>query len=78
MVSYLRHVISAAGVKMDHQKVAAIEDCPTPASVCAVRSFLGLAGYYRRFIKDYGAITTPLTRFKKAAFDWSEEASQAF
>jgi hypothetical protein len=60
-VAFLGHVISAAGVTMDNQKVRAVLDWPMSGSVQAVRAFLGLAGYYRWFIKDYGDITTPLT-----------------
>jgi hypothetical protein len=76
-VAYLGHVISADDVAMDEQKVRAVLDWPLPRSVCAVRAFLGLAGYYRRFI-NYGAIATPLTALlKKDVFKWSVEAFRA-
>jgi hypothetical protein len=59
--------------------VEAILEWPAPWSVRARRAFLGLPGYYRRFIQDYGAITTPLTRLlRKDAFRWSPEAVAAF
>jgi hypothetical protein len=78
-VAYLGHVISADGITMDEQKVQVVLDWPLPRSVRAVRAFLGLAGYYRLFIKNYGAIATPLTvLLKKDAFKWSAEAVEAF
>jgi hypothetical protein len=78
-VAYLDHVISAAGVTMDDQKVCAVLDWPMPGSVQAVRIFLRLAGYYRRFIKDYGVIVAPLTRLlRKDVFAWGPDAEAAF
>jgi hypothetical protein len=78
-VAYLGHVISAGGVATDQQKVQAILDWPVPRSVHVVCAFLGLAGYYRWFIRDYGAITAPLTKLlRKEAFRWSEDAKMAF
>lgn len=64
---------------MDQAKVDAVLAWPQPKSVRAVRGFLGLASYYRRFIKNYGTIAGPLTKLmRKDAFFWSEEATAAF
>jgi hypothetical protein len=66
-------------VAMDGDKVAAVTSWPQPCSVRDLRGFLGLAGYYHRFIKDYGAITAPLTALlKKEAFAWTPAAIAAF
>jgi hypothetical protein len=78
-VAYLGHVISEQGVAMDTSKVESVENWPQPRSVNGLRGFLGLAGYYRRFIEYFGAIASPLTQLlKKNAFKWSEEADSAF
>ncbi|WVZ98114.1 hypothetical protein U9M48_043592 [Paspalum notatum var. saurae] len=61
-VAYLGHVISAAGAAMDEDKIRAVLSWPVPRTLRAVHEFLGLAGYYRRFIKDYGATAAPLTK----------------
>jgi hypothetical protein len=67
-VAYLGHVISTAKVSMDQQKVQAILDWSTSSFVRAVCSFLGLVGYYHRFIRDFGAITTPDQATSKGRF----------
>lgn len=77
-VAYPGHVISANGVAMDHEKVEAVDSKPQPRSVRGLRGFLGLAGYYRRFIQDYGAIAAPLTQLVKEGFTWSPQAMAAF
>jgi hypothetical protein len=61
-VAYPGHVISADGVAMDADKVAAVAAWPTPQSPRALHGFLDLAGYYRKYIRDFGLITAPLTR----------------
>lgn len=59
------HVISSNGVGVDYEKVKAIKVWPKPETVKAMRRFLGLIGYYRRFIQDYEKIAAPLTRMLK-------------
>ncbi|XP_020102373.1 uncharacterized protein LOC109719935 [Ananas comosus] len=79
-VAFLGHVISEGGVAVDPKKVEAIKDWPRPTTVAEIRSFLGLAGYYRRFVEGFAKITTPLTRLthKGAKYIWSEECDRSF
>jgi hypothetical protein len=78
-VAYLGHVISAGGVAMDRQKVHAVLDWPVPRLVRAMRAFLGLVGYYHRFIRDYDVVAVPLTKLlRKEAFRWSDDTEMAF
>nr|APU93382.1 putative gag-pol polyprotein [Marshallia obovata] len=79
-VQFLGHVINAKGVLVDPAKIEAVLNWNPPKTPTEVRSFLGLAGYYRRFIRDFSKIATPLTRLtrKDCKFQWSEKQEQAF
>ena len=64
-VAFLGHVISAEGVSVDPQKIEAIVNWKPPTNVSKVRSFLGLAGYFKKFVKGFSKIATPLTNLLK-------------
>ena len=72
-ISFLGHVIKKEGVTVDLKKVKAVTEWPKPTIVYEIRSFLGLAGYYRRFVEGFSKISSPLTRLlqKRVPFEWS-------
>ena len=79
-VRFLGHVISENGIATDPEKTAVIATWPVPESKKNIQQFLGLANYYRRFIKDFGPTAKPLQRLleKNIAFEWTQQCQAAF
>src|SRR6185436_9284509 len=79
-VKFLGHTISSDGISVDPTKVQEVMDWESPNSVHQIRSFLGLAGYYRRFITDFSRIAKPMTELlkKEVKFVWNDKCEEAF
>ena len=79
-VEFLGHIIGKNSIRMNPRKVQSVLEWPTPENLKDLQAFLGLANYYRRFIKSYSTIVTPLLRFTKkdVPFQWDKLAQKAF
>ena len=77
---FLGHIITEKGISPDPDKIIAVQNIQPPTTVTLLRSFLGLAGYYRRFIKNFSAIAQPLNQLlhKDTAYEWNNKCQQAF
>jgi hypothetical protein len=78
-VEYLGHIVGKDGVRVDPKKIEAMQDWPRPKTLKSLHGFLGLTGYYHKFVKNYGKIAAPLTALlKKNAFNWTPTVDQSF
>jgi len=79
-VAFLGHVVSNEGVFMEPQKREAVTNSPRPKNLIEVRNFLGLTGYYCRFVQNFSKIATPFTNLTRevAKYEWTEQYEGAF
>ncbi|XP_057768171.1 uncharacterized protein LOC130988364 [Salvia miltiorrhiza] len=79
-VTFLGHIVSSEGIKVDPEKVQAVREWRSPTNPNEIRSFLGLAGYYRRFMEGFSKIARPMTQLlrKGIKFSWTEECEKSF
>nr|GFB89706.1 putative reverse transcriptase domain-containing protein [Tanacetum cinerariifolium] len=79
-LKFLDHLIDNQGIHMDPAKIESVKDWESPKSATAIRQFLGLAGYYRRFIEGFSKIVKPMTKLtqKKVKFEWGDKQEAAF
>jgi hypothetical protein len=79
-ISFLGHILMVEGVAVDPRKVETVSNWRQPTNVSEIRSFLGLAGYYRRFIEGFSKISRPMTEFlkKEKKFNWTKSCEKSF
>ena len=79
-IGFLGHVVSEEGVSVDQEKIKCIQEWPRPKNATEVRSFLGLAGYYRKYVKGFASVAQPMTQLtgKDVKFKWSEACEKCF
>jgi hypothetical protein len=78
-VEYLGHMVGKDGIRVDLKKIEAMQDFPHPNTLKSLHGFLGLTGYYRKFVKNYEKIAAPLTTLlKNNSFTWTPATTQAF
>ncbi|GJP62824.1 hypothetical protein CLOP_g19847, partial [Closterium sp. NIES-67] len=79
-LEYLGHLVGNNGLKVDPKNVVAVQNWPVPQDVCQIRSFLGLANYFRRFLENYSTVVAPLTALtrKGSAWEWTRQCQEAF
>ena len=79
-IHYLGHIISEEGIFVDPKKIEAIMNCPTPGNVTDVISFMGLTGYYRRFIEGFSNVAHSITSLQKKGikFEWMPRCEESF
>ena len=79
-IHYLGHIISNEGISVDAEKIEAIMNWPTPRNVIDVRSFMGLAGYHRRFIEGFSKVAHSITSLQKKGikFEWTPRCEESF
>jgi len=78
--SYLRHVIGQTGLRPDEKRIEAVKEYPEPRTTRQLIGFLGLAGYYRRFIPNFSKIAKPLTKLvkKNTPYVWNDKTNETF
>ena len=79
-MSFLRHIVSKEGIHVDLKKIEVVFEWKPPRNVTEMCSFLGLTGYYRRFVKGFSTIAAPMTRLlqKNVKYEWSEKCQRSF
>ena len=79
-IQYLGHVVTKEGISVDPENIKVIEDWPVPKDVTDVRSFMGITGYYRRFIEGFSRIVNPINSLQKKGkkFDWNQKCEEIF
>ena len=79
-VSFIGHIVSVEGIRVDPTKIEAVVNWKPPRNVTGVRSFLGLAGYYRRLMRGFSVIASPLTKLLKKGikFEWTDKCHNNF
>ncbi|GKF96653.1 putative reverse transcriptase domain-containing protein [Tanacetum coccineum] len=79
-VQFLGYVIDCQGIHVDPAKIESIKDCASPKTPTEIHQFLGLAGYYRRFIEGFSNIAKPMTKLtqNKVTFEWGDKQEAAF